>query len=387
MQKDTIKGFIDNRNWEKTPDQIVFKSSLDSKEITYNPNNIQGFGFEGEKYISGIVTIDESPIRDNEITEFYAHRNKVDTVFLQILISGSKGLFYLMDNNLKVHYFIDQNGIYETLVMQKYLKVVNGTSYITTKESFRGQLKLYFQDCSGIQHGIDNISYSRNDLIKLFYEYYKCTSKETLYQAEIEKFKSEFGILGGVSQTKLRLVGSEVFEPLTNTNYPWSKNFMFGIFYNIILPRNQGKWSINTEVIYTTYMASGTSLDSNNVNIYTKYYSSIGSPYIKLNTYLRFKYHLNNISLFMDGGISNGGAISITNLLRIEEHTYSVLKTNDVVALKNAQRWEKGFIGGLGVDFKDFSLEFRTEFADGMSRYRQLSSLVTRYFLIFGYKI
>ncbi len=74
MQKDTIKGFIDNRNWEKTPDQIVFKSNLDSKEITYNPNNIYGFGFEGESYVSGIVTIDQSPIRDREITEFYAPR-------------------------------------------------------------------------------------------------------------------------------------------------------------------------------------------------------------------------------------------------------------------------------------------------------------------------
>ncbi len=119
-----------------------------------------------------------------------------------------------MDNNLKVHYFIDQNGIYETLIMQKYLKVVNGASYIITKPSFKGQLKLYFQDCPGILHGIDNISYIRNDLIKLFYEYYKCTSKETLYQTEIEKFKSEFGILGGVSQTKLRLVGSEALSHL-----------------------------------------------------------------------------------------------------------------------------------------------------------------------------
>jgi hypothetical protein len=173
IQKDTIKGLIDYQNWDKTPKAIVFKAVSDSKETIYTPNNIQSFSVAGERYVSGIVTIDESPYRDNELSESEKPKYKTDKVFLQVLINGEKTLYYLKDENLKVHFFIGQNGIYETLVFIKYLNNIGGDSFIQTKEIFKGQLNIYLQDCPSIQKKISNVSYSKDDLTRLFKEYYK----------------------------------------------------------------------------------------------------------------------------------------------------------------------------------------------------------------------
>ncbi len=393
IHKDTIRGFIDYRNWDKTPKDIVFNTVSDSKVTIYNTHNIRGFSVAGENYVSGIVTIDESPFRDNELTESGKPQYRADTVFLQILFDGPKSLYYLKDKNLKVHFFIDQNGIYVTLGNMKYLKNIDGASYVQTNEKFKGQLSIYLQDCSSIQKKIIGISYSKNDLIELFNEYYKCThdgiinQHGIIYQYQSEKIKSEIGILAGLSLTQLKLVGNDPYYlSLINTDYPLSNNFTFGVFYNIILPRKKGKWSINNELMYTSYKTNGLSLDSNNVDIYTKTYTSIGASYIKLNTLLKFRYPIKGMFLFMDGGISNGIAISETNYFKSEYHVYSAHYVSETEALQHPRRWEKGFILGLGSSYKNYSFEFGFERADGMSTYQLLSSPVKRYSFILGYK-
>ena len=388
IYNDTIKGFIDYQNWDITPKKIVFKSVSDSKVTIYAPNNIRSFRVAGERYLSRIVTIDDSPWRDIELTESGTPQYKTDTVFLQILIDGDKSLYYMKDKNLKIHFLIGKNGICETLLNLEYLKKnVNGTSYIQKNEKFKGQLHIYLQDCSEIQKKIVNVSYFSHDLIKLFNEYYNCTKKKILYQTELEKTKLEFGIFGGLSQTQLKFTGDDsYFSSLINTDYPWSKNFTFGVSVNFVFPRKQGKWSINNELMFTSYKVNGINLDSNNVNIYEKTYTSIGSSYIKLNTILLFKYPIKGMFIFIDGGISNGIALSETNYLRSENHVYSVNKIIEQEALFNARRWEEGIIMGIGSNFRNYSFEFRIERSNGTSRYTRLSSPVLRYFFILGYK-
>ena len=386
IQKDTIKGSIEYQNWDKTPKAIAFRSNDDSKSTICTPENIQNFSVAGERYIRAIVTIDESPSRDNELSESETHTYKTDTVFLQVLIDGTKSLYYLKDKNLKEHFFIGQNGTYTTLVLIKYLNKVDGVSFIQKKEVFKGQLNIYLQECPSIQNKINNVSYSKNDLIKLFNEYYKCTQEKTLYQPELDKTKYEFGILGGMSSTKHDfVVKNEQIYALINTKYPSSKNFTFGGFFNIILSRKQGKWSINNELIFSSYKVSGMNLDYYNVNIYTNTYSSIGYSYLKLNNLLKLKFPVKKIFLYIDGGISNGIAVSETSNIRVESHTYSV---NDILvsSLINTRKWEKGVLLGLGSNIRSFSFEFRVERADGMSWYIDSSSPVKRYFFIMGYK-
>ena len=386
IYKDTIKGYIDYRNWDSNPKEIVFKSVSDSKATIYTPKNVQCFSVAGERYLSGIVTIDESPFRDNSLSESAMPQNRTDTVFLQMLIDGTKSLYYLKDKNMKVHFFIGQNGGFETLFFKKYLQNIDRVMYTKTNEQYKGQLVVYFKDYPSIQKKIYSVTYSKNDLIKLFNEYYKCTNNEILYQQELEKFKSEFGLLAGLSQSKLKFSGTDFFKPLTGVDFPWSTNFAVGGFFNIVLPRNQGRLSFNNELMFISYKTNGEYRDDNNINIYTITYSSFGFSYIKLNNLIKFKYPVKSIFLFADGGISNGIFISQTNYMRVEAHVYSVNNISVHEAVAFPRRWERGFLLGLGCNIKNYSCEFRFERADGMSDATGLTSQTIGYFIIFGYK-
>ena len=386
INNDTIKGTIDYRNWDKTPRAIVFKGLSDQSATKYTANTIKSFSVAGERYVTGIVTIDKSGYRESELTETETLQYKTDTVFLLVLVEGSKSLYYLKDENTKMYFFISQNGIFETLELIKYLEKGDGAYYSQTKEKFKGQLNYYLQDCPSSQKRILNVSYTKNDLIKLFNEYYKCTQKEILYQREFEKIRVEFGITGGLSITKIEFFGHDYFQPLIDSDYPLSKNFALGGSFSIIFPRSQDRWSIRNELLYTSYKVNGFNLDSNDPNIYTKTYSSIGYSYIKLNNLLRFKYPVRKLFFFVDGGFSNGIVVSETNRLRIESHIFSVYNTMDTEAFINSKKWERGYIVGLGTELKKLSFEFRYEKTDGMSTYALLSSPVKRYYFILSYR-
>jgi len=386
IQKDTIKGFIDYRNWNITPKEIVFKTATDSKSTIYTPTDILSFNVAGERYVSGIVTIDEGPFRDNELTESEMPQYRTDTVFLQVLLDGNKSLYSLKDENLKMHYFIGQNGAFNTLFFKKYLQNVSGATFVKTNEKFKGQLMVYFQDCPSIQKNISYINYNQNDLINLFNEYYNCTQNTILYKSKLIKFKSEAGFFAGLSLTKLNFEGDDFFLPLTGVDFPRSANLTFGGFYNIVLPGKQGRLSIDNELMFMSYKTSGHYRDDNNIDIYTTSYSSFGYSYIKLNNLLKYKFPVNRIFLFADGGISNGIFISQTNYMRVETHIYSVYHLSEHEAVAYPRKWERGVLLGLGCNIKNYSCEFRFERADGMSDATGLTSQTIGYFIIFGYK-
>ena len=161
IHNDTIKGSIDYRNWDKTPKAIVFKDLSDQKATSYTPNTIQSFSVAGERYVSGVVTTDKSGYSESNLTETEILQYKTDTVFLQVLVVGSKSLYYLKDENSKTFFFIWQNGIFEPLEVIKYLQKGDGAYYIQTKEKFKGQLNYYLQDCPSIQERILNVSYTK----------------------------------------------------------------------------------------------------------------------------------------------------------------------------------------------------------------------------------
>jgi len=45
--KDTLKGFIDYRNWGVNPKKISFKENQSAESSSYTPIDIAGFGISG----------------------------------------------------------------------------------------------------------------------------------------------------------------------------------------------------------------------------------------------------------------------------------------------------------------------------------------------------
>ena len=53
---DTLKGFIDYRNWRVNPDAISFRRDLNSDERVFAPLEIDGFAVHDERYASAGIS-------------------------------------------------------------------------------------------------------------------------------------------------------------------------------------------------------------------------------------------------------------------------------------------------------------------------------------------
>jgi hypothetical protein len=376
---DTLFGFVDYRNWEMNPDKIKFKTNIEDNPISYSPTDIIEFKVEGEIYVSGIINTEVSPRQTDKLNYDAQVNLKVDTTFLQTLFRGEKSLYSYKNSYNRENFYIKQNTGFDLLVYKRYLKQQDGKRVLIENRKYLGQLTLYLSDCETINSKLENTSYKQKSLIKLFQYYYECSPSDISFQKEIEKFHTEIGVLAGVSLTSLKFRG-DYFDYLVEAEYNPSINFSAGIFFDIILPRNQGKWSINNEILFSTYKVTG-SYENNNVVTTTE----IGYSYLKINNLVRFKYPIGNLFLFLNGGMSNGLAINETNYKKMESKSYPG-RGVEGLALNDTRKYEQGFILGTGVKYDRFSVEIRYEQGNAMSKSEALNSSATRYYFLLGYR-
>lgn len=160
---DTVHGMIDYRNWERNPRKITFKTDA---EVSYTVNELRYFSIPGnDSYVRAVVQKDMLPVHLSLLeNEGYAHTIK-DTVFLRILVDGSKlSLYELLDQ--KYHYYIKRPaGGYEELIY-KILRRDDAAQEYTVYNTFRDQLQFGVTD-ETIRKRIAKASYKEEDLKKI----------------------------------------------------------------------------------------------------------------------------------------------------------------------------------------------------------------------------
>jgi len=378
LNGDTLHGFIDYRNWDKNPNSISFRQSNVSSATNFNPINISGFSVLNELYISAIVKAESSPYQLNELSYYAAIKTRTDTVFLRCMFQGTKNLFYYNDKNGKPQFYLKQWPDFELLVYKKYLrynKEAPGVSSepvnaIKENKNFMGQLSLYLRECPSIQPKINTSEYTQSSLYNIFKTYYKCSRDEIKYEFVKDKLKLNFGIIAGISLTKLKFAGpdnqmdnfteSELFK---NTDFenPNSINFSGGLYMDIVMARNLGKWSIYNELLLSSYSNSMQYEEYTHENNYSVFDSQLGYTYLKLNTMLRYKHTFgNDISVFINAGLFNGYMLLETNSVR-EDQMFWGTHTISEVPVMETSKYGIGYLAGIGSGFKKYSIEARLE--------------------------
>ncbi|MBK6263962.1 hypothetical protein JKA74_02845 [Marivirga sp. S37H4] len=380
---DTIFGLLDYRNWKKNPNRVTFKNNLKGNPVTYEPTEILEFAMGNEIYVRGIVNTEISSVQTNSLQHSPQLEIIVDTTFLQVLIRGEKSLYYYQKPEGRENFYIKQGTGFELLVYKRYLKQKDDKNVIIDNKKYLGQLSLYLKDCATIK--LEKTQYKLNSLMELFQDYYNCTQSDISFQKEREKIDIEFGALLGASLTSLKF-GSSAFDYLVDAEYNSSIDFTTGLFLDVLLLRNQRKWSIYNELLFTTYKVKGKYEVFRNESYYTITSTEIGYSYLKVNSLLRFKYPIGNLFLFINGGISNGLAINEKNYKKIDSKLYASERVVEESALEGSRRYEQGYILGTGIKHNKLSFEIRYEGGNGMSGYANLSSSTKRYFLLLGYK-
>lgn len=135
---DTIKGFIDYREWDRTPSDVNFKKdAADNEAKKYLPADIAGFGITGlESYriYTGHISMDPTA-PDKVKTE--AERDtsfRVATVFMKELEKGPKVALYSYKDDIKERFFAGDAPGFEPK------ELIFRVTRTTTENTFQKQL-------------------------------------------------------------------------------------------------------------------------------------------------------------------------------------------------------------------------------------------------------
>jgi hypothetical protein len=169
---DTLRGYIDNEQWRSNPQKIKFRKGEEGTPTqTYGISDIRYFSVDGQDaYIRAYVKEDMNPIETEYITAGSKDTTLSDTVFLKVLVLGSRlSLFALTD--AKDHYYISSEpDQYDELVYRFYLNQnEQGDTKIDEVDGFRNQLSVYVQgkDSLAMISHLEKLTYAEMPLTKM----------------------------------------------------------------------------------------------------------------------------------------------------------------------------------------------------------------------------
>jgi hypothetical protein len=401
-KSDTIRGYIDYRNWSKNPEKIFFKKQLTNVSTGYSDKEINGFGVANEIYVRATVQIEQS-------TDFVENMDNnpdlilvTDTVFLQLMIQGPKNLYHYVNKSVKDQFYVKLGSEYQLLIYKRYkqkqtlkynspnvdktfLEKQNYETLIISDKRYIDQLAAYLGECSNITGYLAKTEYSREDLEKLYRHYYDCTNSSMDFQKKTEVTKLEKRILAGASVTFLNFEG-DGFEYLSEADFSPSVNISGGFSFDYVFPRKFNRFSFNNELLYSAYKCTGTYTDYTSENEYKITTSTIGLTYLKLNTMIRYAYPIGATSIYGNAGVLYGIALASTNTATAETKFYSTETIKTTKAMQDFRNYEVSYSLGLGAKHKRYSAELRFETGNGMSDYTNLKSKTKRLYVFLGYR-
>ena len=385
----SVEGEINYKNWKKNPSQIQFRKTSGSPEI-YAAKDLRSFVVSGDRYVSAIVDIDHRLDNGTNLTfepDIIMHR---DTVLLRALVTGTKSLYYYFD--IADHFYILKNDTFELLKYKKYISPANDQDkvYLYNRE-FVSQLAQYLEGCESFKSITYKAKYDADNLKNAFIKYYECKSASPEFVRTRESEKVEIGVLAGASSTIFKVKtssGNTNMVAMSRIKFSHSTNFIGGIFFDIVFPRQRGKVSMNNELAYSSYHTSGTYRTVHSATHYDDRTFEVAYSYIKMNNMLRYKFLLNNSAIFVNGGLSSGFLLKDESKLTLFRK-YDETETTQVdnVFKIDARKFELGILAGAGFRKNRVSIELRVERGTGPLSEVNSSAHVYRYYALLGYRI
>jgi len=384
LQGDTVRGFVDHRNFDKGSARISFRASAEGAERVYKPLDIRSFSVSDLQYIGGMIQVETSPIEVNQLDYNASLNLRTDTAFVLVLVNGVKSLYtYTVPGwgGRKKLFYIGQDGKLELLLYKLYRQEAVNREIVTAYNGYVGQLKTYLQDCPSIKKKLRSPRYYRSDLERVFRKYYKCVEKQPVYQQELKDKTLEVGVLAGATKSTVAFNVEDGATPwFANTSFSGGMQFTWGVYLDVKLPKKLSNFSINNEIQFTSYHLEGSRTYNTSAGAqYSEGY--IGGAYMRLNTMARFRYPVGKVRFFANLGVSNGYARWVDNF------EYNLIKGNSaygtIVPTKDERNYEFGLLGGMGLRYGRGGIECRYNRGNGSSNGDSGVSIVTKQWLFF----
>ncbi|NII24835.1 PorT family protein [Pseudoflavitalea sp. X16] len=246
-----VSGLIDYREWRQNPRKINFRKTPQDQIAQYSVEDLQAFKIDGkDSFERAIVTKDMRPVEVSEVIEHMEDDHKqIDTVFLRVLVKGTKlNLYELVD--AKSHYYINaDNGDFQELQYQVHFD--HTASSLQHKYIFRNQLRPYtlghIQE-NKLLRNLERIKYQENDLVKIVYDI------NGTQLAKKKKSAAQFFVAAGLAYSNIKLGGN---SELNNLQYSGNIGYSAGVGMDIFSSRNLQDFILRMELFYSSLKYEG----------------------------------------------------------------------------------------------------------------------------------
>ena len=169
LNGDTIRGYIDYREWEANPKQFTFKKSQNATIEKYSVNNCNAFGIDGFEYFQKFtVSVSQNPIDPVKLNNPPDTSSIIETVFLRTITKGKLMSLYSLTDHIKGHIYIAENNQNPVeLILRLQLNNTDNIGY-TTQAIYKHQLQRmaynYQPDNKKLAMEINSANYDVRDI-------------------------------------------------------------------------------------------------------------------------------------------------------------------------------------------------------------------------------
>ncbi|MDB5023954.1 MAG: hypothetical protein JWP78_1709 [Mucilaginibacter sp.] len=310
---DTLKGYIDYREWAQNPKSIDFKINKDDNQpLKFTPPDIKGFQVTGmETYMSytGMISMDGTRFPDLSVG--LDTTKQQSSIFLKQLATGDHAtLFYDNDEN-KVRFFITEKN--KKPVELKYYQYYTNERDIKEICIYRGQLILYINKFNAgstdLMKEVARSRYAQLDLEHLVDEINGIAQANS--NVKTKKSSNRFFIGAGVNNTQT------VYNYTNFATVPTSSTISpkIDLGYDVFVNPNIQKLILRADLSFSyisprLVLPAAVNSHTNDIYRFNQYTASI-VPQLLFNFYNK-----DNFKVYIDAGVSfNLSAYSNTKII------------------------------------------------------------------------
>jgi hypothetical protein len=351
--RDTLFGLVDYREGVKSYRSCNYKSSKTQNLVTYEPNNIIGYGFENDKlFQSREILIKDQPSQ---------------VVFLEVIVRGLVSLYKFEDI-----FFIEKgNDGLKQLINETEEVFVDGKRLLKNTNHHIGTINMLVFDCAEISTKVQKTELNEKSLTNLIEDYNRCKGGPNItFKAKKPWTKAIVGVTGGLNVSQLNFDAILGYEHLAG-DFEISKSPVIGISLDIFSPRLSERFSFHGDLLYLTSKYYNYSL-FNNSSSTERNYVTIELQQLKIPIGIRYTFPKREFTPYFNVGLSSTIHLSSNSKWVQEIESNSVVQTYNNQALTiNAN--QLGLWGGCGVSKSVNSkinafIELRYERTDGVSQ-------------------
>ncbi|MFI5162807.1 MAG: hypothetical protein ACHQHN_16115 [Sphingobacteriales bacterium] len=305
---DTLRGFINYKEWDRNPSDITFKKNATDKALLkFGIHNASAFVINGfEYYERHIVSVSQDFTYFDKLTTTLDTTTKVDTVFLRVLNKGTIVALYSYTDDIKERYYESEttDNQPKELIYHIYLEA-DSNAYGRLSEKYinryRTQLHYIAEKNNLINQSLETriseSSYAENDLFKITALINGSTAKQFVSP-------NQFGIrwFAGVAAqySSLKFNGDLLVAgaPASNNITP-RLSVGINVFPNVIIQKLYFRLDLSFSYNHYNFFANAPNITPSGANVSLNFWQFNGTlaPQLVYNFYNR-----NKFKIFLDVG-------------------------------------------------------------------------------------